>query len=839
MSATNHTNNLHNLPTPLNTFIGRNREIAEVKTLLAEHRLLTLTGPGGCGKTRLAIRVARELPATYEDGLWLTEFAALAEADLVPQAVAFTLGVREQTGRSIHESLVNYLQSRKTLLILDNCEHLITACAQLAATLLASCPGVKILATSREPLGVPGEVVWAVPPLSLPEPQPWRNPASETDARRAYEQSEAVQLLLVRAQEASPTFSLTPENGPWIADLCRRLDGIPLAIELAAAHTRTFSIRQIVQRLDDRFQLLTSRLRTTPVRHQTLEAMLDWSYTLLSESEQKVLQRLAVFAGGWTLAAAEAVCTGDGVRAEEMMVLLANLVDKSLVQVERMDGERHFALLETIRQYAHQKLTQAGALESARERHLSYFLQWAEEHTVYLAGKNQLAWLARFNREHDNLRAALEWAQSSEARAEGGLRLAGACGLHWRLRGDLSEGRARLTAILNHPGTQERNLARAKALLWNANLAYLQSDYPATRFLAQEALEIGRELGASGRAEVAWALDLLGETATEVGDYETAPGLLTESLAIYRELGDQRGTADMLMQLGWAAMRVGDYEKAATFLEECLALFRTLGETFMIAAALAGLGELAVRQERLEQAKVILAESLALRREIGERWGMATSLGSLGWVALLQRDFDEMRTLLAESLALRLEVGDQGGIAWCLEKLAAAMTLQASALPLRQRRQPLQRAARILGTAVALREPLGSVVDPADQPDYDRLVNDLRRALGQTAFAQAWAAGRDLPLTEVVELALQPVTMPEPVGDKLKYGGLSPRERETAVLIAQSKSNRDIAEAMVVRVKTVETYVTRILNKLGFDSRVQIATWAHDVGLIDADSDNP
>lgn len=835
-----------NIPISLSTFIGRKRESAEVDRLLTDHRLLTLTGPGGCGKTRLALEVARDKSPRFPDGAWWAEFASLTKAELVPQAVAASLEVQEKVGRPVLDVLVEHIRSRGMLFLLDNCEHLAQACAQLSAALLAECPGIHILATSREPLGVQGEVVLSVPPLSLPEPQPWRRPGSEKDTLETYLEAEAIQLFIERAREASPAFKLDAQNGPWVADICRRLDGIPLAIELAAARLRAFSVRQIAERLDDRFQLLTSSLRTAPERHQTLEATLEWSYALLSEAEQNVLQRLSVFSAGWTLDAAQQVCAYESLHRTDVMHVLANLVDKSLVVADGDRGGRRYRLLETIRQYAHQKLVESESADAARDRHLEHYLSWAEAAAPRLAGPEQQVWLDRFDHEHDNIRAALDYCLQKEERAEEGLRLTTACAQFWRLRSSLSEGRARLSTALSLTNEHEQTLERAWALLWSANLAYLQSDYQTTRTCAQKGLEICRELGPDGRPGVARAHDLLGELATEVGDYESAPVHLRKALGIYRELEDKRGIADMLLQLGWAEMRQGAYDEADALLNECLPLLRDLDETMLLAFVLSGLGELEIRRGRLDQAKNHLQESLSLRLALGERWGVAASLGSLGWVALLRREFGRMKELLQESMAIRTDIGDRGGIAWCLEKLAQSRQLQARALPSAHRGPAFRQAAQLLGAASALRASVHSVVDPADQAEYEQLQENLRRSLGGRAFDDAWVQGSDVPLEQVVDLALSPTIEPSDaeeltVGqvEKIRFGGLTRREREAAGLIAQGKTNREIAQIMVVRVKTIETYVTRILNKLGFNSRVHIATWALEVGLTDHREDTP
>jgi len=812
-----------NLPIPLSSFIGRQSEIREIRQNLLSNRLVTLTGPGGCGKTRLALKVAQELTDAFDQRVWFVELASVGDAALVPQTIAATLSVREQAGRVLMDILVDTLSAHPGLLVIDNCEHLILACAQVAESLLKKCPDLKILATSREGLGITGEVSWTVPSLSLPDQKPWTNPVSAREAMQSYQESESVQLFVTRADAISPGFELTPETGSWVAEICRRLDGMPLAIELAAARVRTISVQQIAQRLDDRFHLLTSGSRTAPLRHQTLAATLDWSYALLSDLEQKVLQGLSIFAGGGTLDAIESVCVSRHVEPAEVLDTLSRLVDKSVVTVDRPErGETRYHLLETIRQYAREKLADAGGTDESKDRHLDYFLKWSENAEPHLTSPEQVEWLDRYEAEHDNLRAALEWCNANPGKALLGLRLAAACGRFWRLHGYISEGRRHLSAALSEQSAQDRTITRARALTLLANHAYLQSDYPAMRPIAEEALSVWRELGEEGKAGAAYTLDLLGELATEEGDYDSAPVFFQEALEIYKEINNLRGIGQMHMQFGWAAMRTGDYSKAQSHLEEFHNLAKQVGDKSGLAYAFSGLGEVAVRQGQFERAVSLLEQGLVLNRERGDKWGTGTLLGSLGWVALRQHDFKKMREILGESLSVRMEISDKGGIAWCLEKLAEAKKDQAQ----------FEEAAKIFGQAEALRAPIGSVIDPADRADYSRIISGLQSALGMDAFAALWAEGAAMPIDGVIELALSEPEMESTRAEKEKFGGLTAREREVASLIAQGKSNREIAEAMTVGVKTIETYVTRILNKLGFDSRVQIATWAVEKGLM-------
>jgi len=805
---------LNNLPTPLSKFIGREQEIASLRQLLLENRLVTLTGVGGSGKTRLAISLANELLNKFEHGIWFIEFAPLVNDRLVSQTVTTTLGVQEQKNSPLLDNLIEYLQNHQTLLIFDNCEHLINACAQLAEKLLVACQDLSILATSREPLGIPGEIVWGVPPMSVPELQPWRDTTSWEAALRVFRESEAVQLFSNRATLIMPDFELTTENGAWVAEICRRLDGLPLAIELAAARVRTLSVQQIAERLDDRFNLLTGGHRTVSPRQLTLGATLDWSYDLLAETERQVLQRLSVFAGGARLEAVEEVCAGDGVKTGKVLEILSQLVDKSLVVAGQRSGEMRYSLLETIRHYAREKLIESGQFEKTKNHHLNYFVEWAEKANVGLSGADQSDWLNRFEAEHENLRAVLEWCAEDERYIDKELGMAGACGRFWRYRGHMNEGRARISNALARNGAQKRTVLRARALVETGHIAYLQSDYPVVKTLAEEALSICRELGREGQLQLAQALDLLGELATETGDHEAPPFYFQEALEIFRELDDARGIGDMHMQMGWALMRIGDLLGAKENLEQAQSIVRDLGNLRYLGFSYSGLGEVAIRQGELERATSLLEQGLSLARQIKDKWMIATMLGSLGWVALNQNELSEMRKVLRESLALRAELGDQGGTAWCLEKLAKAAYLE----------KQYKKAIEIFGAAAALRAPINSVIDDADLSEYNRIIADLQAAIGKNAFDSAWAKGESAPLEEVIEEALTDSKETKQI-EKGKYGGLSPREREVAILIADGKTNREIADEMSVTPKTIETYVTRILNKLGYDSRVQIATW--------------
>jgi predicted ATPase/DNA-binding CsgD family transcriptional regulator len=823
--AQNKNPSIHtNLPSPLSSYIGHAADILEVQQRLTANRLVTLTGPGGCGKTRLALRIAGDLTAAYPDGVWLIEFAPLSDAAFITQVVASALGVRERSYAGLPQTVVDYLALRRTLLVFDNCEHLIADISRLSDFLLRSCPNLTILATSREALGISGEAIWEVPPLSLPDPQPWTDPDSVQDTVDHYLKSESVQLFLARVSAISPGFSLSVENGAWVAEICRRLDGMPLAIELAAARVRALSVKQIAERLDDRFSLLSGGNRTAPLRQQTLAAALDWSYELLTDAECRVLQRLSVFAGGIALEAAEAVCACECVRPDEVLEVISRLVDKSLVIADQGAQVARYRLLETIRQYALQKLIQVGDEQASRGSHLDYFMHWAETAVPTIYGPDPGIELGQFELEHDNLRAALDWCNLHASAAHAGLRLAVACGVFWAAHSYFSEGRQRLSKALSLPQAGDRSVAYAQALTQAAQIAYLQADYPAGEPLIEAVLPIWRELGQAGQAGLARALEIYGGFRMEVGDYENAVGLFQESLARYAHLQDSGWMGELHKDLGWCAMRTGDYPLAQVHLEQALALSRESGNQNGLIFACSGLGEVAVRLGQYPKASRLLKQGLSLSRQRGDKWLEAALLGSLGWLALRQRHFSAMRQRLGESLSLRIEIGDKGGTAWCLEKLAEAAFIEG--------RYP--QAVRIFAAAVALRIPVHSVIDPVDQPAVDRMLAALQSRLDPASYQACWEAGQGMPLRDAVRCALDaPAQGGERfVSEKEKYQGLSRRERETAGWVAQGKSNREIAQIMTVGEKTVETYVTRILNKLGFDSRVQVAVWAVEKGLV-------
>jgi predicted ATPase/class 3 adenylate cyclase len=735
----------NNLPLQVTSFIGREREIEEVRQLLEKTRLLTLTGAGGTGKTRLALQVAADHLREYSDGVWLVELASLSDPGLMPQTVASVLDVREAEGaegapwgpvpggKPLTQTLVAALKPRKLLLVLDNCEHLLEACAALAEALLRSCPDVHLLATSREGLNIPGETPYRLRSLSVPDPQ--HLPATP----ESLTQYEAVQLFIDRATTVAPSFSLTNANAPAVAQVCHRLDGIPLAIELAASRVKALPVEQLNERLADMFRLLTGGSRTALPRQQTLRALIDWSYDLLSATERTLLRRLSVFSGGWTLEAAEAVCTGDGIEEWDVLDVLTSLVDKSVALYEERGGEGRYRLLETVRQYAWDRLLQAGEAEDVRGRHRDWCLAMAEQAEAGLPGESGRVWLDRLEREHDNLRAALAWSEA-EGQAQAGLRLGGALREFWYARGYWTEGREHLAGLLALPGAETRTAARAKALHGAGVLAWQRADDGAARVLQEESLAIFRELG--HKPGIAASLLSLGMVAQYREDYRAAWALFEESQAIFRELEDKQGIASSLGGLGWAAHVQGDYAAARALYEESLEICCGLGNKQGIAWSLQSLGGVTYIQGDHGEARARIEESLAIFRELDQKPGIAHSLMSLGWWTLDQGHLGEARALYEESLEIFRELGAKGGIAQDLEELAAVAAAQA---------QP-ERAARLLGAAEGLRDAIGG--PPPDRAKHERSVAAVRAALGEEAFAAAWAEGRVMPLDAAIEYAL-------------------------------------------------------------------------------------
>jgi predicted ATPase/class 3 adenylate cyclase len=795
-----------NLPTQGTPLIGREREVAQVRDRLrsAEFPILTLTGPGGTGKTRLALQAAADSLGHFPSGAFLVPLAPISDPELVLPTIAHVLGLRVPRGQALMRALTDYLAEHKPLLVLDNVEHVIAA-APAVARMAANAPGLKILASSREALHVSGERVFPVPALELPFPD---------DALDALAANEAVRLFVERAQAIRPDFELTEANGSAVAAICRALDGLPLAIELAAARVVLFPPAALLARLGQRLELLTGGARDRPERHQTLRATLDWSYDLLSESRRRLFARLGVFAGGWTLDAAEAVC-GEGL---DTLDGLGSLIDKSLVRLEGSDEQPRFAMLETIREYALEKLREAREEPELRERHLEWCLTFAERAEPELRGSEQATWLDRLHAELDNFRAAFDWSLSQDA-TEASLRLGSALVEFWIVRADWNEGRDWLERALRVPAEVEPAV-RMKALRAAGELADVLSDYPSAVRYFEESLAIARSLGhrrgiADALLGLAHELDnrlgrhaearpLLEEAVRicrELGDepslarslggiawleqdYRKARALWSETVAIRRRLGNRENVAWAVLQVGYCAQCEGDYEAAVAAYDECLSIGRELGYKRLIARSLTQLSEAALLRGDLAEARRLYEESIPMWRETGHRSGLVDALWGLGNVARLEGGVEEATACLEESLEVCREIGARSREAAALQSLGAFASARGEREEaVRLHREALSRwrdwddaagaatelwrvaalaalegrheiAARMLGASEALRERVGAAIPPCDARDYDQAVEATRAGLSEDELARAWAAGRELDLAAAADLAL-------------------------------------------------------------------------------------
>jgi predicted ATPase/class 3 adenylate cyclase len=725
----------NNLPTQLTSFIGREREIAEVKTMLATTRLVTLTGAGGSGKTRLALQVGADLLEQFADGVWFVDLAALTDAAFVSQTVASALRVPEQPGRAVTDTLTDYLRPKSLLLLLDNCEHVLAACAYLTDVLLRACPNLRILATSREGMGIAGEALYPVPTLPVPDPE--RLPSVEDLVR-----CESVRLFIERATAVLPSFKVNVQNTKAVAQLCHHLDGIPLAIELAAVRVRTLAVEQIVTRLADRFRLLTKGTRTAPPRHQTLQATMDWSYGLLSGKEQAMLRRLSVFAGGCTLDSAESVCSGNGLGASEVLDLLTQLVDKSLVIAEMQYGEARYRSLETVRQYGRERLIERREATAFLGRQLDWCLALAEQAERELLGPSQRAWLARLEAEHDNLRAALAWSCATEERVEEGLRLAAALRVYWLRRGHWSEGRQRLADMLSHGAAQQFSPPMAKALYAIGQMAEAQDHDAEAAMYLKRALAAYQQL--QDRVGTAYSLYGLGMIAHKQGDQESARSYFEGSLAIFRESGDKPAIAAVLSDLAEIAAIDGDYTSAHLMLLESLAMRRESGDIWGIGVSLNDLGQLARLQGDYHQAAALYQESLQSHLESGSKAGVAWARYNLGIASLHTGDYWQAATLFRESLSGYIELESKSGIGEAILGLASIAIAKGQ----------VQRGARLLSTSEHLLELADHTLDRVDRLEFDRNVATVRAVLNEQVFIAMWAEGRAMTLEQAIEYAL-------------------------------------------------------------------------------------
>ena len=770
----------HNLPLSRTSFVGREREMLEVKRHLAMTSLLTLTGASGCGKTRLALEVARDLVGAFPDGVWLVELAPLSKPALLAQAVAQAVGVREQPGRSLTQTLQNALRVKKTLLIVDNCEHLVGAVVGLIDALLDHCPRLRVLATSRERLNAAGEVGWVVPSLTVPDAVPQDRWNSEPRELEAYE---SVRLFVQRARQRDPSFELDVANGEAVSQICRRLEGIPHAVELAAARTGVLSARQLANRLEDSLELLSRGERTGDPRHQSLRAALEWSHDLLGEEERVLFRRLSVFAGRWTLEAAEEVCSGEGIQQVEILDLLSELVERSLVVSEASpdEGVVRFRLLEPTRQYGRERLQESGEADTVLRRHAAWYLAFAEKAEPALKGKQQESWSERLEREYGNLRAALSWALE-RGEAELGLRLAAALGGFWHMLSGYREGQRWLEAALAN-GETVLTSVRVKALHWASQMAWERGDCERSMAFSEEGLALSRELGDT--AYIAAALFDLGAAAAFQNELERASALAEEAMTLQRELGDEVGLARSLLVLGLVALARYDYE----------------------------------------QVMMLQEESLALAHKMEDDFAIILSLQHLAIASLYQGDYRRARALYKRGLEL------------CRQQKTRHLTvahLHVSAALAASQGRP-QRSARLWAAAAALREAIGATLPPFKRRGWDPYIDTARAQMDEEAWEAAWAEGRAMPPEQAIEYALAEeedpelptlVAVPEqhsPPADE-RAERLTAREREVALLAARELTNRQIATKLSISEHTVANHVRRILKKLGVRSRTQIPT---------------
>jgi predicted ATPase/class 3 adenylate cyclase len=746
----------NNLPVQLTSFVGREREMNEAKNLLFPSpsgspkgmlreggrgegaRLLTLIGPGGTGKTRLALQVAEELLPLFTDGVWLAELAPLADAALIPQAIAAVFELRELPNMRLMDTVTDYLRAKELLLILDNCEHLIEACAQLSGSLLRSCPRLKIIASSRESLGIAGETIYRVPSLSLSD--------LAQVTREALMESESARLFVERATTAQSKFSLTDQNASSVAQICHRLDGIPLALELAAARVGIFSPEEIAARLGDRFKLLTGGSRTALPRQQTLRALIDWSYDLLSDEEQRLLRQLSVFAGGWRFEAAEAVCSNL-----DVLTLLTKLVNKSIVMVDEQESSTRYHLLETIRQYARDKLLEAGESEQVRDQHLDYFLKFAEKAETYMNGPQEMQWRTLLDDEYDNLRTALEWGMENDV--DKVLRLGGALHLFWERHGYEVEGRRLMNEVLARLKTfppadgeaaRKRIMYQAKALNAIGFLGFGQGDNLASLKAFEESASLLRQLGE--KRMLAQALAYIGMARAFLGEREAAYPVAEEAITLAREVGDKVTLGIALTNMaGVIAVTQAGLKKMRPYAEEGIQLLKETMSRWQTAMTVFGFALFTAMQGNYAEARSQFEACIPLFTELRDRHRLAMVRSELAHLERRQGHFAQAKPLYRETIQEWRKIGHRAAIAHELECFAFLAKAQ----------EEDQRAARLFGAAEILRENINIPMMPAERPEYDREVNDLRANMDEAAFAKAWAEGRALTMEQAVPFALE------------------------------------------------------------------------------------
>jgi predicted ATPase/DNA-binding NarL/FixJ family response regulator len=792
------------LPVALSSLVGRQAELDALAILVPDARLLTIVGTGGCGKTRLALAVAGRCRAEFTGGVCWVGLETLVDPRLLPAMVGAAVGVSESPGEDAAAAVCRLLARQKVLLVMDNCEHVVERCAELAEQLLRCCPSLTILATSRELIGVSGERAFRLGGLHVPR------------AGTRGEGGGALALLAERAEAMSPGFRLDAADLRVATLLCRLLDGLPLALELAAARVGSLGLAEIVARLSEGQQVLRHPGRTAPARHQTLDATLDWSHRLLSRQEQALFRKLSVFQGSFSLLAAERVAAGAGVERADVVDLLAALVDKSLVQVAGRGPEQRYRLLNTVQQYARARLEESGELTAVQRAHGEFYLALAEQARAGLEGADQSRWLQRLAIEHDNLSAAL--ARQLPADPEAGGRLAAMLWPYWYRRGSYQEARCWLEQA-TLVGGQMSDEVRADVLTGAGVLAFLQCDYPAAAERLRQAQALYQRQG--HRAGTATTLQRLGSIAREQGDYLQARWLHQQSLAAWSELGDAAGVAASEDCLGFVAWLEGNADEAEQRCGRALAYFEAAGRRQEAAAALVNLGVAAHYAGDDERASARLRQALGLAREIGYLEGVAWALHELGVIA--GSSDPEAATMLAESLTIHVQLSDRWRAASVLETIAGRCAGSAPG-----------DSARLLAASHQLRQALAAPVPPAERPAHDAARASAQAALGAAGFTQCWDEGLALSLDAAVKLAQQAAGQLRPGGPAAQPGaryGLTGREVAVLRLIAEGLTNRQIGQRLFISTGTAAVHVSNILRKLGVTGRVQAATIAHELGL--------
>jgi predicted ATPase/DNA-binding CsgD family transcriptional regulator len=818
---------LTNFPVQLTSFIGRDGDLAAVEQMLSTSRLVTLTGVGGCGKTRLAIQVANTVQEKYASGVWLIDLVPLRDAALIPQLVVQTLGLRLAADEPPMEKLLRFVGSKQLLLIFDNCEHLSEAIAELVRGLLSYAPGLCILATSREVLGIAGEVIYPVSGLACPSMGQEVVAAGQNHANlHELMGYDSVHLFVDRAKACAPNFRLTPENAPATVEICCRLDGLPLALELASARINVLTVQEIADRLYDRFALLTAGPRSGyDPRHQTLRAAIDWSYTLLSADEQIMFRHLAVFEAGFTLDTAQSVCTDGNAATEPILEEISSLVSKSLVVADTVDrAQARYRLLETIREYALEKLEEVGETAALRDRHLDFFLARAEEAEPKLNDAYQQLWLNWLEGEHDNLRASLAWALDCQS-IEKGLRMASAIVRFWEIRGYWREGLAWFERLLHQADDTVSPIVRANALSRAAFLAMFLGDAPTTAIYGQEAVVFAEGAGEEGKVVLTIALGALASGARMTGNFLTAFTIQERMIRLLREMPGQSFILDMtLMTQGSIAIELGYYDTARTYLVESLSLAQEAGDSFRTAYVLNSMGDLARCEQKYTEALTAYERCAALFREVGAQQALASALLNLGHACLHLGNVERAHILFRESMTIQQKLQNLPGISECLTGFAAIAII---------REMPAV-GARLLGASAAIGGKRVAVASVwyATRMEYEHYLELAQTRLYEADFLAEQAAGHAMSLDQAIDYAMSlPLEPKTALASEETPDGLTGRECEIAALIGQGMTNGEIAVELVLSKRTVESHVSKILSKLGLKNRAQIMLWAIEHGL--------